>query len=148
MEILRKVFAFGKWALIGGGLYQVWNPEGLPASLELLSEIVFVVGIPCFFIFGTWLLCLNLDKLSNRGFAQAVRDECSNIRASSGTKTRLMVLSMVFFCVALIPAYASKEAIGQDSPLWVELFAGIGLLGFVICLFVALIGSRSRTSKD
>ena len=75
MEILRKVFAFGKWALIGGGLYQVWNPEGLPASLELLSEIVFVVGIPCFFIFGTWLLCLNLGKLSNRGFVQAARDE-------------------------------------------------------------------------
>ena len=59
-----------------------------------------------------------------------------------------MVLSMAFLCVALISAYTSKEVIGQDSPLWVDLFAGFGLLGFVICLFVALFGSRSSTSKD
>ncbi len=151
MEVLRRVFAFGKWALIGGGLYQVWSPEGLPASLALLSEIAVVVGIPCFFIFGAWLLCLNLGKLRNRGFIQAINDEWYNIKVRSGRKTKLMVWSMVFFCVALIPAYTSQEIIGQasvEAPLWVQAFVGVGLFGFVICIFMIIPGLRIGSDKD
>lgn len=150
MELLRKVFAFGKWALIGGGLYQVLQPEVLPASLVLLSEIVLVIGIPCFFIPGAWLLCLNWAKLRKRGFGQSVKDEWSEVKCRTGTKTVLVVGSMAFLCVYLIPAYISKSIIGMTSaeaPWWVQAFAGVGAFGIVICI-IAFFASRNKKDKD
>ena len=152
MELLRKAFAFGKWALVGGGLYQVLQPEGLSTESELLSDIIIVVGIPFFFIFGIWLLCLNWVKLRKRGFVQSMKDEWFDIKARTGTKMWCFIGSLVaFFCVALVPAYISKEVIGRDpfeAPMWEQAFVGVGLLGFMVSIFAALIISGNKTDKD
>ena len=119
--------------------------------MELLSEIVFVIGIPCFFIFGTWLLCLNLVELRDKGFVQSVKNEWSNAKSSTGKKVRMVAWSMVFFCVALIPAYISEYVVGQaspEAPLWVQVFVGIGVFGFWICILAALFVSGNKTDKD
>ena len=151
MELLRKVFAFGKWALVGGGLYQVLKPEGLPASLVLLSEIVIVAGIPCFFIFGTWLLCLNWVELRDRGLAQSVKDEWFDIKARTGIKTWYLIVSSAFFWgLIFIPAYINDYVVGEDSvdvPLWEQVFTFIGAIGILICM-IAFFVSRNKTDKD
>ena len=117
----------------------MWEPEGLPAELELLSDIVIVVGIPFFFIFGTWLLCLNLGELSDRGFVQSLKDELFDLRCRTGIKTVLVVLSMVSFCAYLISAYISESIIGMasaEAPWWVQVFAGVAAFVILICIIV------------